>query len=105
MHACYHLLSFLYIYIFSDARHTASYYDCKYIETSATLNLKVDELLVGIVSQIKIKLNPEKLVEHVTKMELKKLKDRKGSLKVARTILNKLFQKQKSFSCDNLYEL
>ncbi|XP_052063724.1 GTP-binding protein Rit2-like [Mytilus californianus] len=42
-----------------DARKLATKYNCKYIETSATLNVKVDELLVGILKQIKLRLNPD----------------------------------------------
>lgn len=42
-----------------DARRLATKYNCKYIETSATLNVKVDELLVGILKQIKLRLNPD----------------------------------------------
>ena len=33
----------------------ASSYDCKYAETSAALNHNVDELLVGILTQIRLK--------------------------------------------------
>ncbi|XP_052062990.1 GTP-binding protein Rit2-like [Mytilus californianus] len=42
-----------------EARNLASKFNCKYIETSATLNIKVDKLLLGILKQIKIKLQPE----------------------------------------------
>ena len=90
---------------FTEARLLASYYECKYIETSASLNHNVDELLVGLVSQIRMKLNPDKLVEHATKTEHKRLKNRKGSVKMAKSLLNRLLQRQKSLSCDNLYEL
>lgn len=39
----------------------ATSYDCKYIETSVGINHNVDELLVGILTQIRLKLeNPEK---------------------------------------------
>ncbi|ESO82236.1 hypothetical protein LOTGIDRAFT_92070, partial [Lottia gigantea] len=37
-----------------DARLLATGYDCKYAETSAALNHYVDELLVGILSQIRL---------------------------------------------------
>ena len=46
-------------FIFSDAKHVAEIFNCKYIETSATLNHKVDELLIGILKQIKLQLNSE----------------------------------------------
>lgn len=39
----------------------ATAYDCKFIETSVGINHNVDELLVGLLSQIRLKLeNPEK---------------------------------------------
>lgn len=39
----------------------ATQYDCKFIETSVGINHNVDELLVGLLSQIRLKLeNPEK---------------------------------------------
>lgn len=39
----------------------ATSYDCKYIETSAGINHNVNELLVGILTQIRLKLeNPER---------------------------------------------
>lgn len=39
----------------------ATAYDCKYIETSVGINHNVDELLVGILTQIRLKLeNPER---------------------------------------------
>lgn len=48
-------LSFLPLVI-SDAKAMASSYECKYAETSASLNHNVDELLVGILTQIRLKL-------------------------------------------------
>lgn len=47
----------------------ADLYDCKYIEVSAILNHKVDDLLVGILKQIRLNL------------ELPELKRRRMSLK------------------------
>ncbi len=41
---------------FIDAKAVATSYDCKYTETSATLKHNVDELLVGILTQIRLKL-------------------------------------------------
>jgi Rad/Gem-related GTP binding protein 1 len=36
------------------ARHAASKYDCKFVETSAAINDKVDDLLAGTLKQIRI---------------------------------------------------
>ncbi|KAJ8870231.1 hypothetical protein PR048_029248 [Dryococelus australis] len=39
----------------------ATSYDCKFIETSVGINHNVDELLVGLLTQIRLKLeNPER---------------------------------------------
>ncbi|XP_023012297.2 uncharacterized protein [Leptinotarsa decemlineata] len=44
-----------------EGKSMATSYDCKYIETSVGINHNVDELLVGILSQIRLKLeNPER---------------------------------------------
>jgi hypothetical protein len=43
-------------YYFADAKTVAKAYDCKYTETSGALNHNVDELLVGILKQIRLKL-------------------------------------------------
>lgn len=41
--------------MFSEAKSLATSFDCKYTETSASLNHNVDELLVGILTQIRLK--------------------------------------------------
>lgn len=47
--------------LFADGKAMATAYDCKFIETSVGINHNVDELLVGLLSQIRLKLeNPEK---------------------------------------------
>ncbi|XP_055379407.1 J domain-containing protein DDB_G0295729 isoform X2 [Condylostylus longicornis] len=44
-----------------EGKSMATAYDCKFIETSVGINHNVDELLVGLLSQIRLKLeNPEK---------------------------------------------
>lgn len=51
-------MKFLY---FSEGKAIATQFDCKFIETSVGINHNVDELLVGILTQIRLKLeNPEK---------------------------------------------
>ncbi|XP_048517878.1 uncharacterized protein LOC109534899 isoform X2 [Dendroctonus ponderosae] len=45
----------------TEGKSMATAYDCKYIETSVGINHNVDELLVGILTQIRLKLeNPER---------------------------------------------
>lgn len=44
-----------------EGKSMATAFDCKYIETSVGINHNVDELLVGILTQIRLKLeNPER---------------------------------------------
>lgn len=44
-----------------EGKAMATSYDCKFIETSVGINHNVDELLVGLLTQIRLKLeNPEK---------------------------------------------
>lgn len=53
-------LSLLHL-IFTEGKAMATAYDCKFIETSVGINHNVDELLVGLLTQIRLKLeNPEK---------------------------------------------
>eukprot|EP00914_Ancora_sagittata_P022888 GHVO01045410.1.p1 GENE.GHVO01045410.1~~GHVO01045410.1.p1 ORF type:complete len:116 (+),score=9.70 GHVO01045410.1:313-660(+) len=41
--------------IFTDGKTMATRYDVKYIEVSAVLNHKVDDLLAGVLKQIRLK--------------------------------------------------
>ncbi|CAG5114910.1 unnamed protein product [Candidula unifasciata] len=77
-----------------EAKSVATTYDCKYIETSVVLNHNVDELLAGIVSQIRLadttpKRGPEP-----------------GCYSRSKNLLHKIFRKDHlSKSCENLYVL
>lgn len=53
--------SYRVVFIFAEGKAMATAYDCKYIETSVGINHHVDELLVGVLTQIRLKLeNPER---------------------------------------------
>ncbi|VDI10359.1 Rad and Gem related GTP binding protein 1 [Mytilus galloprovincialis] len=88
-----------------EAHQLAKEFDCKYIETSAVLNHKVDELLVGILKQIQLTLNPE-AIEKAVMLSQDKVK-KHSSCKGPRQLLNKLFRKNsKPLSrCENLFDL
>lgn len=98
-----HYIPIIFCRLLSEARAAAHQYDCKYAETSAALNHHVDELLVGILKQIRLHLENREPEEKT----VKKHKERKGSFKIARGLLSKLFGKhsKKDKSCENLYEL
>ncbi|XP_050396858.1 GTP-binding protein RAD [Patella vulgata] len=87
-----------------DARLLATGYDCKYAETSAALNHHLDELLVGILSQIRLKLSIPVEPVYPIKSPTKEKKKHKGPF----SIFAKLFQrktKKVNYTCDNLFTL
>uniref|UniRef100_A0A8D9ETG0 GTP-binding protein RAD n=1 Tax=Cacopsylla melanoneura TaxID=428564 RepID=A0A8D9ETG0_9HEMI len=103
-----------------DGKDMATAYDCKFIETSVGINHNVDELLVGILTQIRLKLDnpPEPALtnrEHFSCRRkrskspggFRKLRGHRtsASLKV-KGLLSKVWQRDsKSKSCQNLHVL
>ena len=87
----------------------ADKYGCKYIETSAALNHRVDELLVGILKQILLKTSvPQSEVRTLPNDIKSKDKDRKGSFKKTKHFLEKIFRRsgakaKEKTACENLY--
>ncbi|XP_055321054.1 GTP-binding protein REM 1 [Sitodiplosis mosellana] len=63
-----------------EGKAMATAYDCKFIETSVGINHNVDELLVGLLTQIRLKLeNPEKSRDLFRKRSCRKSKRRSCS--------------------------
>uniref|UniRef100_A0A0L8GQE1 Small monomeric GTPase n=2 Tax=Octopus bimaculoides TaxID=37653 RepID=A0A0L8GQE1_OCTBM len=87
-----------------EARSIAVNYDCKYVETSAALNHQIDDLLVGGLSQIRLKLNIH-VQDNSQTLTNKKNKNRRT--KTRRSLISKIFKKnsRKVKSCDNLFDL
>lgn len=84
-----------------DARAVAQKYDCKYIETSAGLNLKVDDLLVGIVRQIKLKLKND-----LERKTLPRAQNPAAEQKERKGFFQRLFRRPtKKTSCSNMTQL
>lgn len=83
------------MFLFSVGRRLANSCGCKFIETSSGLDHNVDELLVGILAQVK--LNPKRSRERLAR----KRKNHGGS---GRRILKHLLTglKRKTKSCENL---
>lgn len=83
--------------------------DCKFIETSSGIQHNVDELLVGILKQIRLRENRDKKKSNLSKKESNKLHGSKTSLSlnIAREILQKICMNDisKSKSCENLHVL
>ncbi|XP_033322933.1 uncharacterized protein LOC117218550 isoform X1 [Megalopta genalis] len=109
----------------AEGKSMATSYDCKFIETSVMINHNVDELLVGLLTQIRLKLeNPERARDLFRKRSRKNRsksplgscsennspKKYRGSrtstsLKV-RNLLGKVWARDsKSKSCENLHVL
>ena len=70
------------------ARHAAFRYDCKFVETSVAINDKVDDLLAGILKQIRIS-------------EQQRLEQRRR-LTVANTTMNENIVETERVSCSQL---
>lgn len=81
----------------------AHQYNCKYTETSAALNHHVDELLVGILSQIRLVVTPGVQVKPPT------FSPKKQNISGPRRLLNKIFKKHEmkeaKNSIENLFKL
>ncbi|XP_070160333.1 uncharacterized protein [Polyergus mexicanus] len=94
----------------NDGKQLATSRECKFIETSSGLKHNVDELLVGVLKQIRLRESREKkLRRRGSKGKLlSKLHNSKTvlSLNLAREILNKMcLNDSKSKSCENLHVL
>uniref|UniRef100_A0A2S2R9I7 GTP-binding protein REM 1 n=1 Tax=Sipha flava TaxID=143950 RepID=A0A2S2R9I7_9HEMI len=103
-------------------KQMATRYDCKFIETSVIINYNVDELLVGILTQIRLKLDqpPEHGVSRSSSMRkrsksplancgptFKKYRGSRTSTSLrVKGLLSKVWARDsKSKSCENLHVL
>ena len=96
----------------SAGRRAAEKYDCKYIEVSAAIDHKVDDLLVGILKQIRlIKERNENAAKGNRRKSQPKVRPRPEEmcclLRAKQNVLGRLLRSGKytSKSCDNLYVL
>ena len=95
----------------SEGVNLATRYGCKYTEVSAILNMKVDELLVGILRQIRLQPERETPTNDPgtsTRHHTQQQQDGGCLPRAAAGILRKLFKKPQylsSKSCENLLAL
>ena len=82
------------ITLFTEGKAMAHTYNCKYIEVSALMNLKVDDLLAGIVNQIRLRENDYNAVHQ------KDISRPKSPIVLIGRILNK--NNCQSKSCENM---
>ncbi|XP_059485378.1 uncharacterized protein LOC132202463 [Neocloeon triangulifer] len=92
-----------------EGKKLATSYDCKFIETSIAINHNVDELLVGILTQIRLKLQDPERSQNLMRKRSSRRKYRgartTASLKV-KGLLGKVWcRDSKSKSCENLHVL
>ncbi|CAG0878723.1 unnamed protein product [Darwinula stevensoni] len=85
-----------------EGKKMAREYECKFIETSVGLDLNVDELLVGILRQIRLKQTPG---PHWTRRRRRGSRRCGGSLRVRGFISSVCGRNGKSKSCENLHVL
>lgn len=84
----------------AEAKDVATTYDCNYIETSAALNHKVDELVAGTLTQIRRQLLPPT----PTLLPVPTTKSRSRTPSPV-SFFNKLFKKpiKGSASCEGIF--
>ncbi|KAK6178002.1 hypothetical protein SNE40_012848 [Patella caerulea] len=77
-----------------ESKSIATMYDCKFVETSVVLNHNVDDLLVGIISQIRRKKHRHGAMGS----------DEHGCYSKSKNLLSKIFKRDPmSKSCEKLY--
>ena len=83
-------------FYFSAGKSLAIRYGCKYIETSPGINHNVDELLVGMLAQIQLRLQAAEAAPSKSKVGLKVM-----------DLLERVWKMQnnKTKSCGNLHVL
>lgn len=107
---CVILINLKLQYAVKEGKQLATSRECKFIETSSGLKHNVDELLVGVLKQIRLRESREKKLRRQSSKGklLSKLHNSKTvlSLNLAREILNKMcLNDSKSKSCENLHVL
>ena len=91
----------VYLLRFAEGQACAAKHRCKFIEVSTVLNYKLDELLVGIVTQVRLKRQATSTMSVV-------MTEATGCYDQALTIVDRLFGKRhprRHRSCDNLLSL
>lgn len=96
-------------FYYSEGRSASKMYGCKYIEVSALLSHKVDDLLVGILRQIRLseKKQLEEETKHRKSSGITECMDDSMSCLVSRSrhkVLSRLRSKP-SRSCENLFSV
>ncbi|XP_005091727.3 GTP-binding protein Rit2 [Aplysia californica] len=88
-----------------DAMRVAKKYNCRYTETSVALNHHVDELLVGILSQIREQINPPAAAALAPPKEAAHRSRSKSPGRAITDFFSKIFGQndKKAKSCETLF--
>ena len=90
--------------VVAEGKSTAVTYSCKYFEVSSLMNLKVDELLAGMLNQIRLrKHNVRHLGTHSSCLQDCGVKS--PMMLIGRVLRPAMLKRQQSKSCDNLLVL
>ncbi len=106
-----HVKRVLYFLCSAEGRSAAKTYDCKFIEVSAAIDHKVDDLLVGILKQIRLIKERNESAARGKHKHRPKIRPRFDEtcclLRAKQNVLGRLLRggKYTSRSCDNLYVL
>lgn len=100
------------LFTFPEGKSAAVTYNCKYFEVSSLMNLKVDELLAGVLNQIRLHSNSHQATTTAMAKGRNKHAMPRTPEPVIRShipLMGKLFNRQRgmlrrqgSKSCDNL---
>lgn len=97
-------------FFFAEGKAVAHHYSCKYVETSVAFQVRVDELLVALVRQIRLTLDPKTMIGRSSADWNRRPKNLPRRFIKARTLLQRLFgrkprSKRNSETCEEIFRL
>lgn len=98
------------VLFFAEGKAVAHHYSCKYVETSVAFQVRVDELLVALVRQIRLTLDPKTMIGRSSADWNRRPKNLPRRFIKARTLLQRLFgrkprSKRNSETCEEIFRL
>lgn len=97
-------------FFFAEGKAVAHHYNCKYVETSVAFQVRVDELLVALVRQIRLTLDPKTMIGRSSADWNRGPKHLPRRFIKARTLLQRLFgrkprSKRNGETCEEIFRL
>lgn len=98
------------IFSFAEGKSAAHLYGCKYVETSVSFQVRVDELLVALVRQIRLTLDPRAVIHRPAGEHGRGRRHLPRRFLKARTLLQRLFgrkskSKRNRETCEEIFKL